>query len=166
MACSAAAGDRFSVLASTSTNTGTAPTRRIAVADATKVIGGTMTSSPEPIPAAVRAISSDTVPLAVAMPRVAPWSAENRVSSSPTTGCHPPHMRLSSTLSTAERSSSSTIGQAGGGCSTVGQPPKSPALRPNLGSRSSYRALLDMTAFIDFRGSPTACLRVRSSVRG
>ena len=51
-ASSTFAGSKLHVEPSMSTKTGTAPTRRTAVAVATKLMGGTITSSPLPIPAA------------------------------------------------------------------------------------------------------------------
>src|SRR5262249_26364823 len=53
---------------STSEKTGIAPAMTAALADAMKVRGGTMTSSPEPMPQAYSASSSATVPLATPSP--------------------------------------------------------------------------------------------------
>jgi len=75
------AGSRFCVSSSTSAKTGTAPTWSAAVALATKVKAGTITSSPGRTPAALRATSSAAVPLDTATARLAPqnsWSVASR----------------------------------------------------------------------------------------
>ena len=72
MAASAAAGSMHSVSASISTSTGVAFTASTAAAEATKVIPGTITSSPSPTSHATSAASSVCVPLVSAMPNVAP----------------------------------------------------------------------------------------------
>ena len=61
---STSAGSRFSVAASTSANTGVAPTRAIDSAVAKNVNAGQMTSSPAPIPSASRTSTSASVPFA------------------------------------------------------------------------------------------------------
>ena len=62
------AGSMSSVSNSTSTNTGTAPIMSAALAVAMNVYGGTITSSPAPMPSALRATDSAIVPLTQAMP--------------------------------------------------------------------------------------------------
>ena len=53
-------------MSSTSANTGTAPAQITAPAVATKVIEGTITLSPGPIPAAFKATTTAAVPLVTA----------------------------------------------------------------------------------------------------
>jgi len=60
-----------------STITGMAPAAIGAAAVAWKVYAGTITSSPQPMPAARSAISSVTVPLAAMIAYSPPWNARN-----------------------------------------------------------------------------------------
>ena len=80
-AASMRVGSMSSVSSSTSTNTGTAPTMSAALAVAMNVYGGTRTSSPGPIPSALRATDSAIVPLTQAIPWRAAWRAANSTSS-------------------------------------------------------------------------------------
>jgi hypothetical protein len=63
---------RLQVTGSMSTKTGTAPSSTITSAVAMKVKGVVMTSSPRPMPSAIRAISSPSVPDATVMQWRAP----------------------------------------------------------------------------------------------
>ena len=62
IASSISAGSRLNVASSMSTNTGVAPTLLMDSAVAKKVNGVVMTSSPDPIPIALRLITSASVP--------------------------------------------------------------------------------------------------------
>ena len=74
------------VSASTSTNTGVAPSSTIISAVAAKVKGVVMTSSPRPMPKPIIAISSASVPLATLMQWRVPTKAASRSSISLTSG--------------------------------------------------------------------------------
>src|SRR5689334_15763029 len=67
IAASTCSGSRHQVAGSTSTNTGSAPTYRTALAVAMYVMDGTMTSSPGATSSATSARWSATVPLATVM---------------------------------------------------------------------------------------------------
>ena len=62
IAASISSGSMLQVSGSTSTNTGVAPSSTIISAVATNVNGVVMTSSPGPMPSAISAISSASVP--------------------------------------------------------------------------------------------------------
>ena len=86
MAASTFAGSMPNVRASTSTKTGTAPWWSTAIAVATKVKAGTMTSSPAWIPAPISARCSAAVPLLVARQYREPTKAANSRSRARTSG--------------------------------------------------------------------------------
>ena len=67
MAPSILSGSMLQVSGSTSTNTGRAPTRQMTSAVATKVKGVVITSSPGPMPKAIRLINRASVPEATLM---------------------------------------------------------------------------------------------------
>src|SRR5213596_2116308 len=91
MAASTAAGSRLKVPGSMSTNTGVPPALWIVPAVAKKVNAGAMTSSPGSRSSAMRGRSNASVPLAHAMPCVAPasWAtaASSRGTAGPITNC-------------------------------------------------------------------------------
>jgi hypothetical protein len=70
----------FWLSGSTSANMGTAPRRMNALAEAMNVRGVTTTSSPSPIPRARNALSSATVPFAMATAYPAPTYEANSFS--------------------------------------------------------------------------------------
>src|SRR5439155_12801249 len=72
IAASTRSGSMQSVSGSTSTMTGMAPANRTALAVATKVESGTITSSPGPIFSATITTSNAAVPLVTAIPCFAP----------------------------------------------------------------------------------------------
>ena len=72
-AASTWSGSTVRVPARTSQNTGSAPAAMAAYGVAAKVSAGTITSSPQPIPRALRATSMVTVPLAITTPCREPW---------------------------------------------------------------------------------------------
>ncbi len=86
IAASSRAGSIVCVSARTSTNTGRAPTSRIASPVAMKVFATVTTSSPGPIPCARSASCSASVPFATAQACVVPQKAANSRSSSATSG--------------------------------------------------------------------------------
>ena len=92
-------GSRHQVLGSTSTNTGVALQNRTALAVATNVVAGTITSSPLPTPSVARARWRAVVPFeqatACRVPQAAANSRSNRVRNSPPDDTHP--LRMAST---------------------------------------------------------------------
>ena len=72
-AASTWSGSMVRVPGRTSTKTGSAPAAMAAYGVAAKVRAGTMTSSPQPIPRALRATSMVTVPLTMTTPCRDPW---------------------------------------------------------------------------------------------
>src|SRR6185369_8419779 len=125
MAASTFAGSMPNVRGSTSTKTGTPPWWSTAIAVATKVKAGTMTSSPAWMPAPISARCSAEVPLLVARLYRAPTKAENSRSRARTSGASSPERTpRSSTPSTARRSSSPSTGQRTcAPAGTTGAPP-------------------------------------------
>ena len=103
--CSTSAESRLNVAGSMSANTGTAPSRRTHPPVAKNVNDGTITSSPGPIPMAIMATSSASVPLetpsACRVPQYAASSASKAATSSPSTSAC-----ASATRSNASRTSS------------------------------------------------------------
>ncbi len=77
-------GSRLNVLGSMSAKTGLALWKRIELAVAMKVNGVVMTSSPSLIPRAFRATSRAAVPLATAIPCLAPKYSANSLSKAST----------------------------------------------------------------------------------
>ena len=72
-AASTWSGSMVRVSPRTSQNTGRAPAAMAAYGVAAKVRAGTITSSPQPMPRALRATSMVTVPLAMTTPCREPW---------------------------------------------------------------------------------------------
>ena len=103
-----------SVSASTSTITGVALTDSTALALATNVMPGTITSSPSPMPQATSAASSVCVPFVNGSPPAAPWKRANspakRNARSPSPVHQPPE---SSVASNSSRSRSPHCGHDG-----------------------------------------------------
>ena len=92
----------WNVSMSVSTNTGSAFSISTALIVATNVYGGTITSSPAPMPIAASAVSSADVPLAVARQACVPVTVAYCVSKALT--CPPPprpHLPLLSTETSA-----------------------------------------------------------------
>ena len=98
---------------SMSTNTGVALTRDTAMAVETNEMAGTITSSPGPMPAALSAISSVTVPFMADMPCRHCVKAANSRSSRWTKSLCPPQRPLSSTSRSSVISRSVEMGQSG-----------------------------------------------------
>jgi len=73
IAASTSAGSIVQVSGVTSTITGSAPAAIGAYTVAANVSAGMITSSPQPIPSALRATSIVTVPLDISTPYRAPW---------------------------------------------------------------------------------------------
>ena len=69
-----------------SANTGSAPTRRTALADAAKENDGTITSSPAPMPSAIKARCKAEVPELTATQCRPPTTSENSASKAATSG--------------------------------------------------------------------------------
>jgi len=72
-AASTWSGSTVRVPGRTSQNTGSVPAAMAAYGVAANVSAGTITSSPQPIPRALRATSMVTVPLAITTPCREPW---------------------------------------------------------------------------------------------
>src|SRR5579883_2345237 len=86
MAASIRAGSMLYVSGSMSTKTGRAPSRQIVLAVAKKVYGVVMTSSPGPIPRAIKGSSRASVPEPQPTPRAAPQYSASSASSCATSG--------------------------------------------------------------------------------
>ena len=97
IAAASVAGVIRSVSSLTSAKRGVAPARTIAAALAMNVLAGTMTSSPGPMPSAVRVSCSASVPFATATAYSVPQKRAQLRSKDPTAG--PPIYRPRSTES-------------------------------------------------------------------